>query len=146
MGESPADGDHRRSAARQACRRVGVGGRTCTPERRDLWRDLLPLVIALGPIDEAVRRGIGRASHPRASLGKCPELMETRYDGAATTRCCRIEAGYSGCEYTAIAQFIAVCRRSKWSKDLTNSPLLALRAMAGSKAAHKISSVCSKAF
>src|SRR6266568_2095877 len=75
MGESPADGDHRRSAARQACRRVGVGGRPCTPERRDLWRDLLPLVIALGPIDEAVRRGIGRASHPRASLGKCPELM-----------------------------------------------------------------------
>ena len=39
-----------------------------------------------------------------------------------------------------------VCRRSKWSKDLTNSPLLALRAMAGSHAAHKISSVCAKAF
>src|SRR6266568_8885556 len=77
MGESPADGDHRRSAARQACRRVGVGGSTCTPERRDLWRDLLPLVIALGPIDEAVWRGIGRARHPRASLGTCPEVMET---------------------------------------------------------------------
>jgi hypothetical protein len=44
------------------------------------------------------------------------------------------------------AQFIAVCRRSKWSKDLTNSPLLALLAMAGSNAACKISSACSKAF
>ena len=27
---------------------------------------------------------------------------------------------------TIVAQFIAVCRRSKWSKHLTNSPLLAL--------------------
>src|SRR5437016_2081692 len=75
MGESPADGDHRRSAARQACRRVGVGGSTCTPERRDLWRDLLSLVIAVGPIDEAVRRGIGRASHPRAPFGTWPRSL-----------------------------------------------------------------------
>jgi hypothetical protein len=44
------------------------------------------------------------------------------------------------------AQFIAVCRRSKWSKHLTNSPCLALLAMAGSSAACKISSACSKAF
>jgi hypothetical protein len=46
----------------------------------------------------------------------------------------------------AFAQFLAVCRRSKWSKHLTNSPRLALLAMAGSKAACKISSACSKAF
>jgi DNA mismatch endonuclease (patch repair protein) len=43
------------------------------------------------------------------------------------------------------AQFIAVCRRSKWSKYVTNSPFLALRAMAGSSAACKISSACSNA-
>src|SRR5215813_6752321 len=45
-----------------------------------------------------------------------------------------------------LAQFIAVCRRSKWSKHRTNSPLLALLAMAGSSAARKISSACSQAF
>src|SRR5215510_6730858 len=45
----------------------------------------------------------------------------------------------------SVAQFIAVCRRSKWSKHVTNSPFLALRAMAGSSAACKISSACSKA-
>ena len=47
--------------------------------------------------------------------------------------------------YKLFAQFIAVCRRSKWSKHVTNSPLLALLATAGSKAACKISSACSKA-
>ena len=31
------------------------------------------------------------------------------------------------------AQFITVCRRSKWSKHLTNSPFLALLATDGSK-------------
>src|SRR5438309_84111 len=36
------------------------------------------------------------------------------------------------------AQFLAVCRRSKWSTHVTNSPFLALRAMAGSSAACKI--------
>ena len=46
----------------------------------------------------------------------------------------------------ALAQFIAVCRRSKWSKHRTNSPLLALLAMTGSSAARKISSACSQAF
>src|SRR5215510_12248834 len=45
-----------------------------------------------------------------------------------------------------VAQFIAICRRSKWSIHFTNSPLLALRAMVGSSAARKISSACSKAF
>jgi hypothetical protein len=44
-----------------------------------------------------------------------------------------------------VAQFIAVCRRSKWSRHLTNSPFLALLATAGSKAAYKINSACSKA-
>src|SRR2546429_4034702 len=43
------------------------------------------------------------------------------------------------------AQFLAVCRRSKWSTHVTNSPFLALRAMAGSSAACKISSACSNA-
>jgi hypothetical protein len=43
------------------------------------------------------------------------------------------------------AQFIAVCRRSKWSKNWTNSPLLALLATAGSNATCKISSACSNA-
>ena len=47
---------------------------------------------------------------------------------------------------TYTAQFIAICRRSKWSKHRTNSPLLALVAMAGSSAACKINSACSKAF
>jgi hypothetical protein len=36
---------------------------------------------------------------------------------------------------TTVAQFIGVCRRSKWSKHVTNFPLLALLAMAGSNAA-----------
>jgi hypothetical protein len=44
------------------------------------------------------------------------------------------------------AQFIAICRRSKWSTHLTNSPLLAFRAIVGSSAARKISSACSQAF
>jgi hypothetical protein len=33
--------------------------------------------IGLGPVYQTVRRRIGRPSHPWASLGKCPELMET---------------------------------------------------------------------
>jgi len=48
--------------------------------------------------------------------------------------------------YRWFAQFIAICRRSKWSRHFTNSPLLALVAMAGSRAARKISSACSQAF
>jgi len=61
--------------------------------------------------------------------------VETSYDQVAATA--RVEAS---------AQFIAVCRRSKWSKHVTNSPFLALLAMAGSNAACKISSACSNAF
>jgi hypothetical protein len=68
-------------ASTATCGRVAVGGGTWTAERRDLWRDLLPLVIALGAIDQAVRRGIGRASHPRAPLGKFPELMDAELHG-----------------------------------------------------------------
>src|SRR4030095_12758915 len=45
-----------------------------------------------------------------------------------------------------IAQFIGVCRRLKWSKHVTNSPFLALRATDGSNAARKIISACSNAF
>jgi len=44
-----------------------------------------------------------------------------------------------------IAQFLALCSRSKWSKHFTNSPFLALLAMDGSKAAYKIISACSNA-
>jgi bifunctional non-homologous end joining protein LigD len=47
---------------------------------------------------------------------------------------------------TRLAQFIAVCRRLKWSKHVTNFPCLALPAMTGSNAARKISSACSNAF
>jgi hypothetical protein len=43
------------------------------------------------------------------------------------------------------AQFRAVCRRSQWSRHVTNSPLLALCAMAGSQAACKLSSACAHA-
>jgi len=43
------------------------------------------------------------------------------------------------------AQFLAVCSRSQWSRPLTQSPLLALRATAGSNAADKIISACSHA-
>ena len=43
----------------------------------------------------------------------------------------RIEVKTRPAGTKGFAQFIAVCRRSKWSKDRTNSPLLALRAMAG---------------
>src|SRR5712691_8769402 len=46
---------------------------------------------------------------------------------------------------TIIAQFLALCSRSKWSKHFTNSPFLALLAMDGSKAAYKIISACSNA-
>src|SRR5262245_55039718 len=45
----------------------------------------------------------------------------------------------------ASAQFLAVCRRSKWSKHVTNLPFLALRATVGSNAAYKIISACSNA-
>jgi hypothetical protein len=45
----------------------------------------------------------------------------------------------------AVAQFLALCSRSKWSKHFTNSPFLALLAMDGSKAAYKIISACSNA-
>src|SRR5438034_10195604 len=62
MGESPTVRHHRRPAARQRRRRVAGGDRTRTVERFDLWRDLLPPVIAVGPIDQTVRRGFGRAS------------------------------------------------------------------------------------
>src|SRR5262249_27133354 len=46
---------------------------------------------------------------------------------------------------TALAQFIGLCSRSKWSKHRTKSPFLALLAMAGSNAAYKIISACSNA-
>src|SRR5262249_18972130 len=45
----------------------------------------------------------------------------------------------------ALAQFLAVCSRPKWSRYLTKSPLLALLATAGSNAAYKIISACSNA-
>ena len=45
-----------------------------------------------------------------------------------------------------LAQFLAVCRRSKWSKHVTNSPFLALLATDGSKVAFRIISACSNAF
>jgi hypothetical protein len=48
-------------------------------------------------------------------------------------------------DVTRVAQFIAICRRSKWSKHLTNSPFLALLAIVGSNAARKMSSACSHA-
>jgi hypothetical protein len=47
--------------------------------------------------------------------------------------------------FEPLAQFIAVCRRSKWSKHVTNSPFLARLAMVGSNAARKISSPCANA-
>ena len=48
-------------------------------------------------------------------------------------------------QYTAFAQFLAVCSRSKWSRHLTKSPVLALLATAGSNAADKLISACSNA-
>jgi hypothetical protein len=48
-------------------------------------------------------------------------------------------------DITFLAQFLALCSRSKWSKHFTNSPFLALLAMNGSKAAYKIISACSNA-
>src|SRR5215510_13981599 len=53
--------------------------------------------------------------------------------------------GARGKLLTLIAQFLALCSRSKWSKNFTNSPFLALLAIAGSKAAYKIISACSNA-
>jgi hypothetical protein len=46
---------------------------------------------------------------------------------------------------TKVAQFLAVCSRSKWSRHPTISPLLAPLATAGSNAAYKIISACSNA-
>jgi hypothetical protein len=66
------------------------------------------------------------------------ELQELRSAGSGHRK---------GTKYQKIfAQFIAVCRRSKWSKHRTNSPFLALLAIAGSSAACMISSACSNAF
>src|SRR5262249_23949844 len=48
-------------------------------------------------------------------------------------------------EVMALAQFLAVCSRPKWSRYLTKSPLLVLLATAGSNAAYKIISACSNA-
>src|SRR5215510_14937888 len=63
-----------------------------------------------------------------------------------------VSAHYTGTSHAShkltackVAQFIAVCRRSKWSKHMTNSPFLALRARVGSNAARKMSSACSNA-
>jgi uncharacterized membrane protein len=50
-----------------------------------------------------------------------------------------------GISRTTFAQFIGVCRRSKWSKHVTNSPFLARLAMVGSNAARKMNSACSNA-
>src|SRR5262244_2863616 len=47
--------------------------------------------------------------------------------------------------YHYFAQCIGVCRRVKSSKHLTNSPVLALLASAGSKAAHPIIAAGAKA-
>jgi Transposase zinc-ribbon domain len=49
------------------------------------------------------------------------------------------------CESKEVAQFLALCSKSKWSKYFTNSPFLALLAMDGSQAAYKIISACSHA-
>jgi len=46
---------------------------------------------------------------------------------------------------SGVAQFIGLCSRSKWSKNRTKSPFLALLAMVGSNAAYKIISACSNA-
>jgi len=73
MGYSSAERYYHRSAARQECRRVAVRYRTWPGERRDLWRDLLPLLIGLASFYQTIRRRIGRASHPWASFGKWPE-------------------------------------------------------------------------
>ena len=68
---------------------------------------------------------------------------------ACTTGSFLLDYRNRGClpegKQTIVAQFIAVCRRSKWSKHLTNSPFLAPRAIEGSRAAYKIISACSQA-
>ena len=66
---------------------------------------------------------------------------------AAISERIAVRAGRSwGKPQNSDAQFIALCRRSKWSKYFTRSPLLALVARAGSSAARKINSACPKAF
>ena len=52
----------------------------------------------------------------------------------------------SGCVAIFIAQFSALCRRSKWSQHLTNALFLALQAIAGSSAACMSSAACAQAF
>jgi hypothetical protein len=57
----------------------------------------------------------------------------------------RQSAVTAGRVQTRAAQFIGLCSKSKWSRHLTKSPFLALRATAGSNAADKILSACSHA-
>ena len=93
----------------------------------------------------AWRSGVPRPASqpPRQCLvhSLCPRLCVQK-----TTNffCQKIKRGVRG-NYTRSAQFLTVCRRSKWSRHRTNSPFLALPAMVGSKAACKISSACSNA-
>ena len=70
-----------------------------------------------------------------------PERKGTDARGLLT----RLGFAVSGVAYAALAQFIGLCSRSKWSKHRTKSPFLALLAMAGSNAAYKIISACSHA-
>lgn len=68
-------------------------------------------------------------------------FVETILQAETTTVMPQTHAGF----LEAFAQFLAVCSRSKWSRHLTKSPLLALLATAGSNAAYKIISACSNA-
>jgi NADPH:quinone reductase-like Zn-dependent oxidoreductase len=88
--------------------------------------DRVALIPAYGAAQYAFYGTVALA--PARSLVAIPESMT--FEQAAATW---------------VAQFIAVCRKSKWSRHLTKSPFLALLAMAGSKAAYKIISACSNA-
>ena len=127
-------------------------GRTSPPQAPSLaashHHGLLtpPLAAAMAACGRAVPRA--ESTHDRSVQRPSPASVAasawpSRGRGWAQAGA---EVGVSWREVNRNAQFLAVCRRSKWSKHLTNSPLLALRAMAGSKAACRMSSACSHAF
>lgn len=77
----------RRTATIADLQRAKNAGELRSDTEPDLLNDAIfgaiyyQLLIARGPTDQTVRRGIGRASRSRAPRAKYQELMEARYYG-----------------------------------------------------------------
>jgi hypothetical protein len=139
------------ASATSACRRADSGSDHEARSMARTWAHLQAGLPGLAPdTHHTRRRARGRWDPPRTRGGteghhdaSSPESdTHHRSGGGLLGR----ENAPQRCRTGPLAQFIALCRRSKWSKYFTNSPFLAFRAMVGSSAARKINPACSKAF